>query len=210
MITRRRTGYVHNLLAGGTLGDIDNKSGRITVVARPTDSIKNVTVFQYSDFGGTEAGSELYSYYKLGQTNNGFALTTTLDTVYGNGLFSGRRRWSARQGYFSGSSRRISGVAEGAPVRYLLFVQPAAQRAQLLPVEHDHDQSGRPHDLQEHLRIPEQLLAHAGHPLRQPVRIARSLQFDGRILRSLPAARSSATGAGRRKRRSRARSPTIA
>jgi iron complex outermembrane receptor protein len=84
-----QNGYVHNLLAGGTLGDTDNKSGRITVVAKPTDSIKNVTVFQYSKFGGSEAGSELYSYYQMGQTNNGFALTTTLDTVYGHGFFPG-------------------------------------------------------------------------------------------------------------------------
>jgi iron complex outermembrane receptor protein len=96
-------GYVHNLLAGGTLGDIDNKSGRITVVAKPTDSIKNVTVFQYSDFGGTEAGSELYSYYKLGQTNNGFALTTTLDTVYGNGLFPGVGDGPPGKGTFPGA-----------------------------------------------------------------------------------------------------------
>ena len=51
-----QNGYIHNLLAGGTLGDIDNKSGRITVVARPTDAIKNVTVFQYSHFGGSGAG----------------------------------------------------------------------------------------------------------------------------------------------------------
>jgi len=80
-------GYIHNELTGGNLGDIDDKSGRITVVLTPTDYIKNVTVYEYSNFGGTEANGELYSYYKLGQVNNGFPLTTTLDTVYGEGLF---------------------------------------------------------------------------------------------------------------------------
>jgi iron complex outermembrane receptor protein len=98
-----QNGYVHNLLAGGTLGDIDNKSGRITVVAKPTDSVKNVTVFQYSDFGGTEAGSELYSYYKAGQTNNGFALTTTLDSVYGEGGIPGVGNGPAGPGTFPGA-----------------------------------------------------------------------------------------------------------
>jgi iron complex outermembrane receptor protein len=98
-----QNGYIHNLLAGGTLGDIDNKSGRVTVVAKPTDSIKNVTVFQYSNFGGSEAGSELYSYYKLGQVNNGFPLTTTLDTVYGEGLFPGVGNGPPGKGTFPGA-----------------------------------------------------------------------------------------------------------
>lgn len=86
---QKQDGYIHNRLAGGTLGDLNNKSGRATVVAKPTDDIKNVTVFQYSQFGGTESGSELYSYYKLGQVNNGHPLVSTLDTVYGEGLFPG-------------------------------------------------------------------------------------------------------------------------
>ncbi|WP_265269483.1 TonB-dependent receptor [Sphingomonas lycopersici] len=96
-------GYIRNLLAGGTLGDIDNKSARITVVAKPTDKITNTTVFQYSKFGGTEAGSQLYSYYKMGQTNNGYALTTTLDTVYGQGLFPGVGNGPPGPGTFPGA-----------------------------------------------------------------------------------------------------------
>lgn len=100
---QQQNGYIHNLLAGGTLGDINNKSGRITVVARPTEKIKNVTVFQYSHFGGTEAGSELYSYYKTGQTNNGYALTSTLDTVYGEGLFPGVGNGPPGRGTFPGA-----------------------------------------------------------------------------------------------------------
>jgi iron complex outermembrane receptor protein len=100
---QKQDGYIHNRLAGGTLGDLDNKSGRITVVAKPTDDIKNVTVFEYSKFGGTESGSELYSYYKLGQTNNGYPLVSTLDTVYGNGLFPGVGDGPAGKGTFPGA-----------------------------------------------------------------------------------------------------------
>ena len=96
-------GYVHNLLAGGTLGDTDTKSGRVTVVWMPTDKLKNTAVFEYSKFGGTESGSELYSYYKLGQTNNGYALTSTLDTVYGEGLFPGLGNGPPGPGTFPGA-----------------------------------------------------------------------------------------------------------
>ena len=78
-----QTGYLLNSYTGHTLGDIDNKSGRVTVVFTPTDSIKNTTVFQYSSIGGTEANGELFSYHHVGETNNGYALTTTFDTVYG-------------------------------------------------------------------------------------------------------------------------------
>ena len=99
---QKQDGYIHDPLTGGRLGDIDNKSGRVTIVARPTDAIKNVAVFEYSDFGGTEANGELYSYYKLGQTNNGFALTSTLDTVYGEGLFPGAGNGPAGPGTFPG------------------------------------------------------------------------------------------------------------
>jgi iron complex outermembrane receptor protein len=98
-----QNGYVQNLLAGGTLGDIDSKSGRGTVVWMPADKIRNTTVFEYSTFGGTEAANELYSFYKLGQTNNGYALTTTLDTVYGEGLFPGVGNGPPGPGTFPGA-----------------------------------------------------------------------------------------------------------
>jgi iron complex outermembrane recepter protein len=99
---KQQNGYVQNLLAGGTLGNIDTQSGRATVVWMPADKLKNTTVFEYSTFGGTEAASELYSYYKLGQTNNGYPLTTTLDTVYGEGLFPGVGNGPAGPGTFPG------------------------------------------------------------------------------------------------------------
>ena len=99
---QKQDGYIHDPLTGGRLGDIDNKSGRVTIVARPTDDIKNVAVFEYSDFGGTEANGELYSYYKQGQTNNGFALTTTLDSLYGEGNVPGVGNGPAGPGTFPG------------------------------------------------------------------------------------------------------------
>jgi len=91
----QQDGYVRNLLTGNTLGDIDSKSGRLTVLMRPFDGFENTTVVQYSEFGGTESNGQLFSYYTLGQTNTSsqtgitYNLDTTLDTVYGNGLFPG-------------------------------------------------------------------------------------------------------------------------
>ncbi len=76
-------GYLTNSFTGHTLGNTENASGRITVVLTPTDTLKNTTLVQYSHFGGSEANGELYSYHRVGETNNGYALTTTLDTVYG-------------------------------------------------------------------------------------------------------------------------------
>jgi len=76
-------GYIKNINTGSTLGDTDSKSGRITIVAQPTETFKNVFVAQYSDFGGTEGSGGLYSYHRCGETNNGFTLTATLDCVYG-------------------------------------------------------------------------------------------------------------------------------
>ncbi len=106
---QKQDGYVRNLLTGGTLGDIDSKSGRITMVAKPSDSFENVTVIQYSDFGGTESNGQLFSYYTLGQTNTSpqtgitYPLNTTLDTVYGNGFFPGAGDGPPGPGTFPGA-----------------------------------------------------------------------------------------------------------
>ena len=124
-------GYVRNQITGHTLGDIDTKSGRITVVARPTEHIENVTVFQYSDFGGTEANGELYSYYKLGQTNTSaqtgitYPLTTTLDTVYGNGFFPGVGNGPAGKGNFPGAVAGYLAYQQQNPYKvYLAYDLP--------------------------------------------------------------------------------------
>jgi len=79
----KQDGYLKNINTGSTLGDKDSKSGRITVLFTPSDTFRNTMLFQYSDMGGTEGTGGLFSYYKVGQTNNGFALNPTLDFVYG-------------------------------------------------------------------------------------------------------------------------------
>src|SRR6266481_417060 len=56
-------GYVTNIRDNSTLGDVDNKSVRVTLVATPVDHLMNVTVIQYSKFGGTESNVELFSYH---------------------------------------------------------------------------------------------------------------------------------------------------
>ncbi|MBB5687879.1 TonB-dependent receptor [Sphingobium boeckii] len=79
----KQDGYIRNAKTGNTLGDTDALSGRITVVLEPADGFKMTTVAQYSDFGGTEGAGGLYSYHSVGETNNGYVLNTTLDSLYG-------------------------------------------------------------------------------------------------------------------------------
>ena len=99
----RQDGYIHNDYTGNNLGDVNNKSIRVTVVARPSDGVKNVTLFQYSDFRGSETNGELYSYYKTGETNNGYALVATLDALYGHGAFPGVGNGPAAPGNYPGA-----------------------------------------------------------------------------------------------------------
>ncbi|MFW2830963.1 TonB-dependent receptor [Sphingomonas sp. ID0503] len=105
---QKQDGYVRNMLTGNTLGDIDNKSGRVTLVLKPTEGIENTTVFSYSDFGGTESNGQLYSYYPFGSTNTSaqtgitYNLTTTLDTLYSLGLFPGVGNGPPGPGTFPG------------------------------------------------------------------------------------------------------------
>jgi iron complex outermembrane receptor protein len=62
----RQAGYVRNLTDGSTLGDIDTKVGRISLLLTPFDGLKNTTVLQYGKYGGTELEGELYSVYPAG------------------------------------------------------------------------------------------------------------------------------------------------
>jgi iron complex outermembrane receptor protein len=110
----RADGYMTNINTGSGLGDKNNKSGRVTVLFTPTDTIKNVLLFQYSHIGGTEGTGELYNYYTVGQTNNGFPLTSTLDAVYGpNSPFAPG----------VGSGPAAPGRWPGGPAGYLAFQQ---------------------------------------------------------------------------------------
>lgn len=105
-------GYIKNINTGNTLGDTNSKSGRITVVAKPTDTFVNTFVGQYSKLGGTEGVGGLSSYYPCGSTNNGFILVTTLDCVYGpNSPFAPTL----------GDGPRGPGTWPGATAGYLAF-----------------------------------------------------------------------------------------
>lgn len=92
----RKDGYIRNLLNDERLGDIRRDSGRVTLTVKPTDTISNTTMLQYTNTRGTNTGaSYTYSVYSCGQTNNGFALTCgagllfgpTLDSVAGPGAW---------------------------------------------------------------------------------------------------------------------------
>ncbi|MGE4430374.1 MAG: TonB-dependent receptor [Sphingobium sp.] len=106
---QEQDGYVRNRLTGNTLGDVDTKSGRITLVVRPTDTIENTTVFQYSKFGGTEGNGQIYSYYPVGSTSTSsqtgitYDLTSTLDALYGQGFFPGVGDGAPGPGTFPGA-----------------------------------------------------------------------------------------------------------
>lgn len=116
-------GYIKNVNTGNTLGDKDSISGRATIVISPNDTFKNTTLIQYSDVRGTEGTGNLYNYYTTGgigsqfinngrtstPNNNGFALTSTLDTVYN--VLSGAIRNT--DGDFIGDSNLSPGPAFG-------------------------------------------------------------------------------------------------
>lgn len=75
-------GYVRDPTDNTTLGDTAAKSVRVTLKLTPSASLNSVTVFQYGYYGGTELMGGLYSYYKVGQTNNGYALNDTAALLY--------------------------------------------------------------------------------------------------------------------------------
>ncbi|WP_246604728.1 TonB-dependent receptor [Aquisediminimonas sediminicola] len=126
-------GYIKNVNTGNTLGDKDSKSGRATIVYTPTETIKNTLMVQYNDVKGTEGTGNLHNYYTAGaigsqfisngltsvRNNNGYALTSTLDTVYNlysvalkniNGDYIGDSNLSAGPAYGPG---RWPGGVEG-------------------------------------------------------------------------------------------------
>lgn len=85
--TIRRDGYIENLLNGDDLGHLKRDSGRVTLTVKPTDTISNTTMVQYTKTGGTNTGaSYTYSVYQCGDTNNGFALTCGASSLFGPGL----------------------------------------------------------------------------------------------------------------------------
>ncbi|TAK34008.1 MAG: hypothetical protein EPO21_11040 [Chloroflexota bacterium] len=82
-----RDGYIHNLRNDQYLGELERKSGRVSLTINPSETVSNTTVLQYTDRGGTNTGaSYLYSVYPCGATNNGFALTCSSGLLFSPAL----------------------------------------------------------------------------------------------------------------------------
>lgn len=88
----RGNGYVTNINTGNTLGDKNSRSGRVTLLLTPTDTLRNVTIVQYDRVKGTEGVGGIYTYYSA--TDPQFVsdgtnhvpvsgLTNTLAAIYG-------------------------------------------------------------------------------------------------------------------------------
>jgi len=89
----RGNGYVTNINTGNTLGDKNSQSGRVTLLFKPTDGIRNTTIVQYDRVRGTEGVGGIYNYYSAttpqfvsdGTTHTpASGLSNTLAAIYGN------------------------------------------------------------------------------------------------------------------------------
>jgi iron complex outermembrane recepter protein len=78
-------GYVRNILDGRNLGNINDKSGRISLLLTPSDELKSTIIVQYDNNHGTELNGELFSVYAPGQTNNGYPLNSLAGSTYSPG-----------------------------------------------------------------------------------------------------------------------------
>ena len=82
---KSEAGYVRNVMDGRNLGNINDKSGRISVLVTPSDELRSTLVVQFGTNDGTELNGEAWSIYPVGATNNGYALNTTAASVYAPG-----------------------------------------------------------------------------------------------------------------------------
>ncbi|QIG80774.1 TonB-dependent receptor [Stakelama tenebrarum] len=82
-------GYIDNLYTGETLGNINRENARLSVTLKPSETISNTTMVQYSNSQGTNTGaSYTWSVYQCGETNNGFALSCGAGLLFGPSLDS--------------------------------------------------------------------------------------------------------------------------
>lgn len=80
-------GFIDNLYTGQKLGSINRENGRLTLMLKPSETLSNTTMVQYSNSHGTNTGaSYTYSVYAPGETNNGYGLTTAAGFLFGPGL----------------------------------------------------------------------------------------------------------------------------
>lgn len=129
----RGNGYVTNINTGNTLGDKNSRSGRATILFTPTETIKNVTVFQHDRVRGSEGVGGIFNYYSLPTTpgdpstqfvsdgTNHFANTT--GTMLSNTLAAiySANDGPAGPGFFPGAVEGYTKFSRANP--YKVFLQ---------------------------------------------------------------------------------------
>ncbi|WP_169805653.1 TonB-dependent receptor [Novosphingobium rosa] len=98
-----RDGYQKNVFNSGNnlnprLGILNRGSGRVSLLARPTDSITNTTVFEYTQTGGNSTSVVPWSVNAPGSvdpytgqalsSSSAFLYSPLLDSAYGNGAWA--------------------------------------------------------------------------------------------------------------------------
>ena len=83
----RRHGYIFNYYDDSHIGADRRESYRGSLTLKPTETITNNTVLQFSRTHGTNTGaSYTYSIYAPGQTNNGYTLNSSVGGLFNPGL----------------------------------------------------------------------------------------------------------------------------
>lgn len=129
----RGNGYVTNTNTGNTLGDKNSRSGRATILFTPTETIRNVTVFQHDRVRGTEGVGGIFNYHSVPTTpgdpttqfisdgttktpnTTGILLDNTLAAIYGN------NDGPAAPGFFPGGVEGYTKFSRANP--YKIFLQ---------------------------------------------------------------------------------------
>ncbi len=124
----RGNGYITNINTGNTLGDKNNRSGRLTVLFTPTETIKNVTIVQHDRVRGTEGVGGIFNYYSLGAPSAQFVsdgtrrtpnptsspLSNTLAAIYG------ANDGPAGPGFFPGAVEGYTKFSRANPFKIFL------------------------------------------------------------------------------------------
>ncbi len=129
----RGNGYVTNINTGNTLGDKNSRSGRATILFTPTETIRNVTVFQHDHVRGSEGVGGIFNYHTVPttpgdpttqfisdgttrtQNTTGKLLDNTLAAIYGN------NDGPAAPGFFPGGVEGYTKFSRANP--YKIFLQ---------------------------------------------------------------------------------------
>jgi iron complex outermembrane recepter protein len=124
----RGNGYITNINTGNTLGDKNSRSGRLTVLFTPTETIKNVTIVQHDRVRGTEGVGGIFNYYSLGAPSAQFVsdgttrtpnptsspLSNTLAAIYG------ANDGPAGPGFFPGAVEGYTKFSRANPFKIFL------------------------------------------------------------------------------------------